>query len=125
MLIKKLLEPFGFTFGQLQDISTLLKGFERDNISIEDFIEYIEDQKKQRIKSIELQKESQKEWEKRALKCPECKTVMRLYPVNTNPKDRVGNDLRSQWLCPKCWYNEFSTKTTRDWLIEINKNLSV
>lgn len=114
-MIEKLLEPFGFNFAQLQDISTLLKHLKSNNKTVEDFINFIEEEKTKRTKTNKLREEN-------ALKCPECKTTMSLFPVNTNPKDQVGNDLRSQWLCPKCWYNKFSKRTTKDWLIEINKN---
>lgn len=121
----KLLEPFGFTFGQLQDISTLLKHLEKNNVSIEAFIDYIEEQKKEKVKAEKQNKEQGKkdkaQWDKNALKCSECKTTMNLYPVNFTPRDQVGGDFNSQWLCPNCGYEEYSTKTIREWFDEIRR----
>lgn len=123
--MEKLLEPFGFTFGQLQDIATLLNHLEINNVSIEVFIEYVEDQKKERVKSIKEQrinlKTAKEKWQRIALKCPECNTAMSLYPVNSQTGDQAGDGLNSQWQCPKCWYDEYSTKTIREQFDELRK----
>jgi len=124
-MIEKLLEPFSFNFAQLQDISTFLKQLKKNNISPSDFIKFVEEKKAEKAKidrrTKEYLKKSKELWEKNALKCPECKIVMNLYSVNTNPRNQVGDNLRSQWICPKCWYEIFSEKTIQDWIKQINR----
>ena len=124
-LIEKLLEPFGFTFGQLQDIITLLDHLEKNNVSVEEFTEYVENEKIERVKKQKIfekeQKKSIEEWQKIALKCPECNTIMGLYPVNTHTGDQTGDESKSMWQCPKCWHDEYSTKTIQEQFDEIRR----
>jgi len=48
-------------------------------------------------------------------RCPECRYFMRILPVNDNKCTKTGNDdEKSQWICEKCWYEEFSTKEPVD-----------
>lgn len=122
-MIEKLLLPFGFSFGQLQDISTLLKHLEKNNVSIKDFIEYIAELKIKEAENREhnkkIAKKHKEQWQKIALKCPECNTTMNLYPVNTHTGDQTGDGSKSMWQCPKCWYDEYSTKSIREQFEEI------
>jgi len=128
-MIKRLLIPFGFSFGQLQDIATLLRHLERNNVSVGDYLEYIEQIKIEQAKNKKFNKERftklKELWNKNALKCPECSTVMNLYPVNTNPRDQVEGNFSSQWLCPKCQYEWFSNRNIKSWMKEINENSSI
>jgi len=125
--IDKLLEPFGFTFGQLQDVGTLLKSLKNNNIknlTIDEFINYIEKKKTERSKTEtnleELLNKQQERWDQKTLKCPECKSPMNLLPVNTNRRNQTGDDSKSQWLCQKCWHDEYSTKTVAEMLGKLN-----
>lgn len=40
--------------------------------------------------------------------CPACTSKMILYSVNTTKCDQVGGNLKSQWVCHNCSYEEFS-----------------
>ena len=104
LIIKKLLEPFGLTLGQLQDISTLLGVFKKNNISIDDFAGFIKNERLELIKSNESDikriKKNKTFWGKNALRCSECSQKMNLYPVNTVPGDKTGDDSKSVWICP-------------------------
>jgi len=125
MLIKKLLEAFSFTFGQLQDIVTLIKNLEKNEISNQEFIAYIKKEKVLRLdnkrKIANIEKSSKIQWEKNALKCVECGSIMNLFPVNSNKGDQVEGNFKSQWFCPNCGNDKFSNKTVRETIVKINK----
>ena len=120
--MKKLLEPFSFNLGQLQDISTLLEHLKGNNIPIESFIGYVKQEKINKLKANERVGEERKkveaQWSKIAIKCPDCETSMFLFQVNTNPRDQIGGDLKSQWYCRKCEYAQYSKKTVQEILKE-------
>lgn len=47
--------------------------------------------------------------------CKDCKIPMKILPVNSGPGDQVGEDengvpYKSQWICPRCLYAEYSIK---------------
>lgn len=104
MKLEKLLEPFGFTFGQLQDIATFLERLRKRNIPIVDFVDYIEQEKERQVKTQEnLVREIEKQkkaWERIAPKCLECDTTMSLSPVNTTPGNQTEDNSKSVWQCP-------------------------
>lgn len=114
--IEKLLEPFGFTFGQLQDMVTLLEHLEKNAVPIESFIKYVKEKKIKKTKTTSCD-----QGKRNTLKCPECNTAMNLFPVNTSPRDQTGDDSKSVWICPKCWHDEYSTKSIKEWLEEIRR----
>ena len=43
---------------------------------------------------------------------------MWLHPINTGPGDQVGEGLKSQAICEKCKYEEFSEKAPDEILKE-------
>ncbi len=116
--IEKALEPFGFPFGTLQDLGTFLRHLEKNQLSVSDFLGYIDQQKQEaagREKRVAtLREQRQKEWAEIARKCPECSAPMNLFQVNTGPRDQTGDDSNSQWACPVCLHDEYSTKTVRE-----------
>ena len=57
----------------------------------------------------------------RQIVCPECNTIMLLGQVNNHPANQVGEDLKSQWFCPKCFYDEYSTKTVQEQIKELGR----
>lgn len=121
--MQKILEPFGFSFGQLQDIATMLKQLRLNHISMVEFIKHVEEMKvvKTNISKINTEefKQLTLKWEDRALKCPECSNTMSLFPVNTRPDNQTGDNSKSQWFCQKCWSTVYSTKTINEILKEI------
>jgi hypothetical protein len=114
-MIEKILEPFGYTFGQLQDLLTLLKLLKRDNISIEEMIYYLEGIRKDKG---QVGKPKQIE-----LSCPECSGSMSLFRVNDMARTQVGEGLKSQVVCSKCSYEKFSDKNIQTWYKELTKHL--
>lgn len=113
--IGKIFAAFDLQFGRRQDFITFLIHIRNNNIDIDEIIDYFE-----KLKRVERKKERQREqeynqWNKNALRCPKCKTMMRLYSVNTYKGDQTGDNSKSQWFCSKCWYDEYSTKTVEEW----------
>lgn len=119
--MKKLLEPFGFNFGQLQDIATLLGQLDRQGFSFDDLKDYIEKEKIRKIGETL----GKKDWTKFAPKCKECNEAMRPYSVNTNPRDQVGGDHKTQWVCFACGHEEFSILSIRNWIKQMTENLCI
>ncbi len=117
-MMKNIFESFGFSLGQLQDIVTLINHIKRHNVPIGDFIKYVEEVKAEKIK---LEKKSVKlnnQWIEIALECPKCSTNMSIYPVNTTPRNQVGEDLKSQWFCNRCYHAQYSKKSIKEILKE-------
>lgn len=110
--IDKQLEVFGL--GRLQDFKTIAKTLIKLSISLEEYVQHME----QKINVFTETKTNK-------IKCPKCSNTMNLYPVNTGPRDRVGDNLKSQWLCPKCYYTQFSERDIKSWLKQINENPSI
>jgi len=121
----KILSPFTFNFGQLQDIVALIQHLDKNDVTIEKFVSYVQERKlemveAEKIAATNLQKQRDK-WALQALKCPACETPMYVSPVNTSPGDQTGDDSKSMWICPKCWHEEYSTKSIKEWLEEIRR----
>lgn len=120
--MKKLLESFSFNLSMLQNISTLLNHLEVNNIPIKNFHEHVEQEKINKAKDDKIANNKRKkiklQWDKIAVKCPDCKTPMGLFPVNTNPGNQVGDDLRSLWFCDKCEHAEYSKRSADEILKE-------
>ncbi len=118
--IEKALEPFGFSFGTLQDLGIFLRHLKKNHLLVADFLSYVDFQKQEaagREKRVAvLREQRQKEWAEIARKCPECSAPMNLFQVNTGPRDQTGDDSNSQWVCPMCFHEECSTKTVRELL---------
>jgi len=109
--MEKLLEPFGFSFGRLQDIATLIKQLKRNHIPVIKFVEYVEQEKTNRAK---INKSNKKRWEQNTLKCPDCQSPMNLFPVNTVPGDQTGDGSQSVWMCPKCGETVYNLETVAE-----------
>jgi len=43
--------------------------------------------------------------------CPHCDAPMALSPVNTNPKNQVEGNFKSQWWCVRCDESDFNENT--------------
>lgn len=118
MLIKKILDVF--SFGKLQDTVTILTILEKNNITISEFIDFIEGEKMEKAKldleKIELEKKERHSWNKFALKCPECKEPMGLFPINTELGDQTGDDSQSVWICPNndCMETIYNKQTIQE-----------
>lgn len=116
--IKNMIEPFGFSLGNLQSIATLLKYLEKLGIPARDFIKFVEEEKAEFIKNTEIYKkqheQSIKAWKKIALKCPKCGATMNLFPVNTYKGNQVEGGFKSMWMCSKCWHEEYSNKEVKE-----------
>lgn len=91
----------------LQELRNLIINLEQNGYDMgpggKAFLEYMDGldlHERQRIK----------EYMEKSKKCKRCRSVMYCYPVNTGPRDQVGNNWKSQWICgnPDCLYEEFS-----------------
>ena len=122
-MIEKILEPFGLSLGKKQDLATLLIHLRDNGVTTDEVIEHIEDLKKNIQEKQKKQNKERDRWNEVALKCPDCKIAMQLSPVNTHPANQVDKEFNSQWLCPKCWYDEYSKKTVREWIEEIGRQI--
>jgi len=110
-----ILSPFSFTFGQLQDIVALIQHLDKNDVTIEKFVSYVQERKlemveAEKIAAANLQKQRDK-WALRALKCPACETPMNVAPVNTAPGDQTGDDSKSVWMCHNCWETVYNLET--------------
>lgn len=93
-----------FSMGQLQNFKTLAKILLKENVSLEQYIEFIE-------KELVISKKNVK----RALKkCPGCSRIMRLFPVNTSRADQTGDDSNSVWFCKHCLLENFNKETIQE-----------
>ncbi|MFH1638328.1 MAG: hypothetical protein ABIB71_07930, partial [Candidatus Woesearchaeota archaeon] len=97
----------------------------KNDVTIEKFVSYVQGKKlemveAEKVATANLQKQRDK-WTLRALKCPACATPMNVSPVNTSPGDQTEDDSKSVWMCPKCWHEEYSTKSIKEWLEEIRR----
>jgi len=105
----------------LQELRNLILNFEQNGFDMgpggKAFLEFMDGQdlqERQRIakarKMSEKFQREQEEYLKKTKKCPKCTTPMYCYPVNTGPRDQVGNNWKSQWICGNtdCLHEEFS-----------------
>jgi len=100
--MKNLLEPFGFGFGELQNIANLLTLMERNNISLDDFKVFIEE------KRLEMAKKDA-EATAHLKKCPICESIMIPSKVNNSPQSMTGDDSKIVHTCmnPECMHQIF------------------
>ena len=85
-----------FSPGQLQNFKTIAKLLIRLNISLKQYVNYINQ------KNITIKAKIHK-----SRKCPICSMIMNRFPVNTNPGNQTGDNSTCVWICPRCWYDEF------------------
>jgi len=113
--IKRAFSAFGF--GMLQDIATAVKIMKREGVSSEEFVEYVEEQKRRHVKDSAKMK-ARREAEIRKLpKCPECKTPMVLRPAGEDPSEG------SHWTCPKCRFGRYDARPLSQIQEELRKGV--
>lgn len=120
--IKELLEPFNLSLGKKQDLLNMLIHLRDNNVTTDELIHYLKGVKKKLAdEAMSQAKKAQEQWNKIALKCPECATPMFLYPVNTQPADQTGDSSLSMWMCSKkdCLETIYNDKSVIDVLKEI------
>lgn len=117
------LDPFNF--GQLQTFVTIYTYLKRNGIEPEQLKVYVDNQKKKNKDSLKKQEEDLFQqrilWEEQSLKCPDCEIPMHLLPVNTNSRNRVGDNYKSQWYCPNCGEDHYNNEDVD----EITKKLLI
>ena len=106
----KILEAF--KFGTLQECLSIKRKLDEHNISWDEFTDWMKDTS-HRLRPIHGEAVIAKV-------CPECKSLMRLFQVNTpNKSTEVGGDFKSQWQCIGCGYDIFNKSTTQEELEEL------
>ena len=103
-----------FSFQQHQDFVTYFKFLYSLSMTIEDVENYIKEKRELFVEEGEKRQKRLELWANVALKCPDCGTVMNLYPVNVGKGDQVGNGLNSQWKCSNCECDRYNEKTVKE-----------
>jgi predicted nucleic-acid-binding Zn-ribbon protein len=103
----KILEAF--SFGRIQDCRNIKAKLDEYNISWDEFIDWADNRAKL-IESIPRPKVPNPPRMVLKRKCPECGSWLKLGEVNHSPCAMVDGGYHSQWLCPKCEWEEFTNK---------------
>jgi hypothetical protein len=106
-----------FTIRQMYTSVTIYNWLIQNNKTMKDLDNYLETKRSSVIQSGYITN-----------LCPECKTIMRILKVNTSPGDQVGNDengvpYQSQWICPRCFYAEYSIKDSNNLALSFMKKI--
>ena len=116
--IKKILAPFSFPIGKLQDIANLLNSLAGAGISNKEFLQYIEAQSKLIRAGIkkenEMRKAAIRKYRDSLPNCTACSTKMNIFPVNTVAGDQTGDNSQSVWICPKCGETVYNLETVAE-----------
>lgn len=107
-----------FSLGQLQDFKTISKVLINLDISLPQFIQYVEDI----IDTVVISKPprpriSHKTPPKTPHKqCPECSAYMIPFPVNVSPSTQVDKQYNSVWMCSNktCMETIYTPDTIHD-----------
>lgn len=104
--LDKLLSLYGF--GKIQDCSTIMSVLEKNNVTMEEFHDWIQMMRsKYRPPTPRPIPPPPRRVLKR--KCPSCGGWLTLQEVNnSDPRLQVGGDWKCQWLCPNCWWDDYS-----------------
>jgi len=113
-----------FSFGQKQDAATLLKTLKKHGISTDDFLSYVQEEKRRSVQARKQIEKRRSEILKRIPKCRDCGGLMVLRPVH--PPDLEINDPGdpsegSHWWCKGCAYGEYDPRPVE----EIQKSIGL
>ena len=104
---------------EIQSYVTIYRELKRKNISFEDLLQFLEEERKS-FESTELRQLPS------MTLCPNCGTLLSIQPVNTSGRDQTGDSAdKTVRICPNknCLYTEYSSKTIREWQQEIVKKI--
>lgn len=101
-----------FRFKDLQHFKTITIVLERNKLTPQDLIEYIDFIGENGLRhSPDIFQVAVREVDsiktKMRRNCPECQVPMLIFKVNTTNCNQVGGSLTRQWICPKCKIEEF------------------
>lgn len=102
-----------FRFGVIQDCLNIKRKLDKYDISWEEFEAWVTEKAKTYIPPSVVKEEHRiPNIPMSVLKrhCPECKGWLKLYEVNKTASTKVDKELKSQWFCRICGWEEFSTK---------------
>lgn len=103
-MIEKLEENLTmFNLAQLQDFRTVARILVRLNLSLEQYIKFVES----KIDTVVISRPVIR-------KCPNCSHILGLFPVNISKATQTGDGSKSVWICSKCHYEQFNFKSIRD-----------
>lgn len=92
-----------FNLSQLQDFKTVTKILIKLNISLQQYIEFVET----KIDNIVISRPVIR-------KCSNCGQILRLMPVNFSKSTQTGDNSKSVWFCPNCLLEKYSPKTVQE-----------
>ena len=102
-----------FRFGLLQDYLTLSKIFKKEGISFSELTYFVKNKVQKEEEYLKEIKRKQKEWQRKAPKCPLCQETLKLRTVviPKGPQNLFGWE--SSWFCESldCAYEHYSEKT--------------
>jgi hypothetical protein len=93
-----------FSFGQMRDAATLLGALEKHEISTDDFLAYVAEEQRRRVREGKRIERRRSEILERLPKCPSCGSAMVLRPAGPDPEDG------SHWTCPDCRLGQFDER---------------
>lgn len=99
MLMKNLLEAWDLK--TLQELRTLYVHLKRHNRTMEEFVDFVEERRKQSLEAKAKASAFSKRLRQYGLHCPKCSAPMTPFPVNTGPRDQIGGNYKTQWICPR------------------------
>lgn len=84
--------------------------------TLEDAKEWVVEHKKKLLAQQREMNKKAKQWDKIALKCSLCQTIMQLLPLNISPGTQTEDDSKSVWLCPNqnCMHAIYNKESVND-----------
>lgn len=105
-----------FRFGVLQDCKNIMLKLKRENISLDEFVEWIEEESKvvEETRQVSNEYDAPVENPRKLLRrrCPDCGNYLVIKPVNHSSSTAIEDapELKSVWICKRCKFDEFSDK---------------
>lgn len=115
---KKITAIEAFTISRIQEFIFMEKHFRKHGVTLDELLEYKAHQAYYIQEELERQ---QVLFESLARECPECRGIIRPYPITIpqGPANLYG--YQSVWLCDTCLYERYMTtpfKTLREGLMK-------
>ena len=88
-----------FKQGNIQDALTMMDLISAHGYSLDDLRDHVENLRASMIAKAKTESSMLRAFIDKAPRCGECGQPMNLFPVNSGPRDQVGGDWKSQWVC--------------------------
>ena len=98
-----------FNFGTIQDCANIKIMLDKNNITWEEFLSWVQKKRQDYVPPIPQKIPLSPRYVLKR-RCPKCKTWLEIGEVNHKPCAMVGNNFKCQWICRRCFWDEFSFK---------------